>query len=133
MKKVKKESGSSRIEKAEGNIRTQRAERTQKTKAIRDLCGKIVWRFDAGSHYSEVDGPYVLGLVDQKIAPWEYLAGDDDDKGWDRLYEAMKTSFGFGYALGQMLDIPDIDITPIKDFLRKERILLYLPRKKKAA
>lgn len=122
---------SNRIQKAEENVRIQHRKETQKAKAIRDLCDKISWRFDVGSHQGNVDGPYILGLVNEKIAPWEKLV--DGDNEWNRLYEAMKTSFGFGYVLGQLLDIPDINITPIKDLLRKEKILLYMPRENKAA
>lgn len=97
---------------------------------ITDLCEKVAWRFLAASHVGEVDGPYPLQLVDE-ICPWENLVGDGDGK-WDKLYDAMKASFAFGYVLGQMLDISDIDITPIKDLLRERQVLLYLPRERKA-
>jgi len=29
-----------------------------------------------------------------------------------------------------MLDVPEIDITPIKDFLREKKTLLYIPHEK---
>jgi hypothetical protein len=119
-----------KIDKREKNV--QRKERSRKTKMIRELCEAIAWRFIAASHEGLVDGPYPLQIVDE-ICPWENLVSDDDDGKWDSLNRAMESSFAFGYVLGQMLDIPDIDITPIKELLKERKVLLYLPHEKKAA
>lgn len=124
----KKEILSEKIERGKKNAQARR-EKSQKTKMIRDLCEKIAWKFIEPSHNGEVDGPYPLQIVDE-ICPWENLVKDDQ---WDRLYDAMKTSFSFGYTLGQMLDVPGIDITPIKELLKERKVLLYLPHEKKAA
>jgi hypothetical protein len=118
--KIKTESGSSRIQKVE--------EKAQKAKVIKDLCNRIVWLFNMPANQG-LDGSEVelSNLIDE-IAPWQKWAGNDENFG--RLYEAMKVSFGFGFALGQMLDLPEIDISPIKDVLRERKALLYMPHEK---
>jgi hypothetical protein len=106
-------------------------EAAKKWKAIRKLCDKMVWFFDMpcnqGMEGSEIE---LSSLIDE-ISPWQNI--DHNDEEFSRLWSAVKVSFGFGYALGQMLDLPDIDITPIKELLREKRALLYMPHEKKAA
>ena len=121
--KIKNQSGRSRIQRANKNA--------QRMKVIKELCDKIAWLFDMPSNQGLSDGPELFNLIDE-ISPWQELMGDDDSD-FDKLWTAMHVSFGFGYALGQMLDLPEIDVTPIKELLRKEKALIYLPHEKKAA
>jgi hypothetical protein len=97
---------------------------------IEKLCDKIAWLFEMPSNQGHVDGPELFNLID-KISPWQELIGDKDSD-FDKLSTAMHVSFGFGYTLGQILDLPEVDITPIKDLLRKEKALIYLPHEKAA-
>ena len=126
--KIRNQSGRSRIQRTNQNA--------QKIKSIRKLCEEIVWAFEMPANQGELDGDEIFILIDD-ISPWQSEIssnknfGEDDDK-YERVLEAMKVSFGFGYALGQMLDLPDIDIKPIQEFLREKKSLLYLPHKKKA-
>ena len=139
-KKIEKGSGPSRIQKAEENIRirVQNADKkTQKAKVIRELCNEMVWLFDMPANQG-MDGSEIMisNLIDE-IAPWQKEIGEEDgslseDSKFVRVWEGIKVSFGFGYALGQMLDLPEIDITPIKDLLRDRRALLYMPHEKAA-
>jgi len=122
----KKEKLSEKIKRVKGS--------SLRNKMVKDVCEEIAWRFIEATHECRLDGRAPLSVV-EKISPWEHLVGDDDDsdKKWDDLYNAMKISFSFGYVLGQLFDIPDIDITPIKELLKKENVCLYMPHEKKAA
>ncbi len=110
MKKMKKESGPSRIQKAQESMK--------RWKAQRDLCEKIL-------EEPNTDG-VLFSLIDRMVPPVDSEEWDEQD------CERMIVSFAFGYVVGQMLDMPDIDITPIKDLLRKEKVLVYMPHEKKA-
>ena len=121
-KEIEKKSGSDKIRKAE--------EKNRKAKIVRELCDKIVWYFDMPSNQGLTCGPELSNVID-KVSPWQREASDEDGK-FEKIWEGVKVSFGFGYALGRMLDIPDIDVTPIEDFLREEKALLYLPHRKAA-
>lgn len=120
-KKIKKESGPSRIQKVEGNI--------GKMKAIREVCKEILWAFDMPSNQGEIEGPEISTLIEQ-ISPWQELPHNEGE--FEVYWEAFKVSFGLGYALGQMLDLPEIDITTIKELLREKKALLYMPHEKAA-
>jgi hypothetical protein len=122
-RKVKKESGSGRVRKAE--------ERQKRIETVMETCKAIAWEFIAPPNSGDAKGDPPLSILED-ICPWEDLVNEDDGK-WDRLYKAMQGAFGFGYVLGQMLDLPGVDITPVKDFLRERKGLIYVPHEKKAA
>ena len=123
-KKINKESATTRMERVEGNA--------QKAKVIRELCNKIAWVFDAPANQGMGGSEIEISNLIETISPWQSKVSDDDPT-WEALWQAYKVAFGFGYALGQTLDLPDIDIKPIKDLLREEKTLIYMPREKEAA
>ena len=126
-KKVKAESGRDRIQKAKGNV--------SKTKVLRQLCEKIFDAFEMpGNNCGVVEGPEPSVLIDE-LSPWQDLVPDtlEDPNPFEKLYQAIKVSFAIGYAIGQALDVPELDTTPILDFLREKKTLLYMPHDKKAA
>jgi hypothetical protein len=115
-----------RIQKAE--------EKKKKIEAVLELCNKVSWFFDMTSNQGLTEGPELFNLINE-IYPWEQIIPDSDDPNMDRfheIYTAMHVAFGFGYALGQMLDIPEIDIRPIKELLREKKAVIYLPHEKAA-
>lgn len=115
----------SKIEKAKKNL--------QKMKEVKECCTDIFWAFEGPGSGGTVEGPEVSILIDE-IAPWQNLVKDTVEDGpFTKLYDAIKVSFAMGYVIGQILDVPEIDTTPIQDLLREKKSLLYLPHKKKAA
>ena len=123
-KKIKKESGPDRIQRAQ--------EEARKAKVIRDLCDRIIWLFDMPANQGMDGSEIEISNLIEKISPWQSKVSNDDAI-WEALWQSYKVAFGFGYALGQMLDLPDIDITPIKELLKEKRGVLYMPHEKKAA
>lgn len=122
----KKESISSKIEKTKENL--------SKTKTLRELCERIFDAFEMpGFNTGALEGPEPSVLIDE-LAPWQNLVPDTlkSPSPFENLYQAIKVSFAIGYAVGQMLDIPEIDITPIKELLREKKSLLYVPHEKAA-
>ena len=119
----KKETVSEKIEKAK--------ESASKTKKLRELCEEIFEAFEIPTGNTNAFELMPSEAMDQ-VAPWTSLAGGKDEE-FEKLYTAMKVSFAFGYAIGQALDVPEIDTKPILDFLREKKSLLYLPHEKKAA
>jgi len=128
-KKVKNESASDRS--ISDRIRKVK-EAAEKWKAIRELCNKMVWFFDMPCNQGLEGSEIELSNLIEEISPWQHQVSDEDGK-FEKVWDGVKLSFGFGYALGQMLDLPDIDITPIKELLKERKVLLYLPHEKKAA
>lgn len=128
MEKTVKKADPARIKEAKENMI-----RMEKVKVT---CGKILSTFETDGEAREDD---LLALVEQ-IGPWQDIpfndkwgASTEQNDLFDRLYEAMQVCFGFGYTVGQMLDVPGVDTTPIQEFLRERKSLLYFPHKKKAA
>jgi hypothetical protein len=89
-KKIKKESGPSRIDKVEENIRTKRAEESaRKAKTIKDLCDKMVWLFDMPANQG-LDGSDIelSNLIDQ-ISPWQKYVGEEQGV-FEKVWEGVK-------------------------------------------
>ena len=123
-KKVEDGSGSSRMKRV--------SEKEVARRRIRELCEKIVWLFDLPANQGIEGSEVEISTLIDKISPWQNIPHDTDEE-FEKFWSAIKVSFGFGYALGQMLDLPDIDITPIKELLREKKALLYMPHERKAA
>ncbi len=123
----KKQNLSEKIERAKGA--------SSRTKAVKDLCEKITTAFECPGFDGNVEGPEISELINQ-LTPWQSISPEDmkkdNDNGFGRLWEAIRVSFGLGYVVGQALDVPEIDTTPVLDFLREKRSILYLPHKKAA-
>ena len=118
----KKETVSEKIEKAKASL--------LRTKVLKELCENIFEAFEIPAGNTDAFELYPSSLMDQ-VSPWTNLSKSDEN--FDKLYDAIKVSFAFGYAVGQALDVPELDSTPILDFLREKKSLLYLPHRKKAA
>jgi hypothetical protein len=117
----KKETVSSKIEKAKESL--------SRTKTLRELCERIFEAFEMpGFNTGALEGPTPSHLIEE-LAPSDSL----NEENFEKLYEAVKVSFAFGYVIGQALDVPEIDTKPILDFLREKKSLLYVPHEKKAA
>jgi len=114
----------SKIKKAKENL--------EKMKVVKDRCSEIFYAFECPGG-GEIEGPELSILTDE-ITPWQDLVTDTiENSPFTRLFDALKVSFAMGYVIGQMLDVPEIDTTPIQELLREKKSLLYLPHKKKAA
>lgn len=118
----KKEKLSEKIERIKKN--------PSRIKVVKELCEKI---FDAFEMPGDDEGSRPSVLIDE-LASWQDIVPDTiANERFEDLYRAIKTAFAMGYVTGQILDLPDIDISPIKDFLREKKALLYMPHEKKAA
>ena len=99
---------------------------SSRIKIVRELCETVFDEFEmpkSGFHSRSMPSVSI-----DELAPWQNLV--EDDRVFENLYRAIKVSFAMGYVVGQALDVPDIDTTPVLDFLRERKSLLYLPHKK---
>ena len=123
---------------------------SKKNRSLLKTCAGILISFDRKT--------YEGILIDQAFAEFIYAKsggdnfvkkfGKNDDPGslenedlFDDLHDftsdVVALAFGFGFSTGQMIDLTDpVDINRVKkiqDTIRKEKLLPYLPREKKAA
>ncbi len=100
---------------------------SEKKKAIMKRCDDIALVFISND---EVEGHDPFYMLDD-LCPWNNLV--EDDNVFDKLYEVLRICFALGYVVGQTVDMPNTDITPIQEFLRKEKALAFVPHERKAA
>ncbi len=96
-------------------------------RSMKKCCEDIFYIFECPA---DTVNDKVSSLVDH-LAPWEDLVKPDDSR-FEQFFKAIRVSFGVGYALGQMLDVLDVDATPIQDYLKERKVLFYVPHKKAA-
>lgn len=106
-------------------------EDSAKIESIKDCCREILSTFNYPAR-GYVKGQQLSELI-YDMVPWEGLFSKNYHKRSTNLFEAMQLCFGFGFAVGKMLDVPGLNITPIENLLREKESLLYFPHKRKAA
>lgn len=77
-------------------------------------------------------------FIEKQTKPFEWIDesnGPEEDA--DSVINAWKLAFALGYAIGNDVDLVDADIlkdvVAIKEMIRKNQLLPYLSREKKAA
>ncbi len=106
-------------------------ENLSKVKVVKDLCKKIFDAFECPGIDGSVEGPEISKLIDE-LAPWWEAAYKKEKEGFSAFYESIEVAFAIGFCVGQSLDVPEINTTPVLDFLRENKSVLYLPHKKAA-